>query len=287
MLPDVRREDELDPEEPDALHRELGVLGRLLRDPDVDVDLGGRDRHARDGVRRAALAAARRRGGRRRRLALSSLEPGVDRAGLPVDGDLELPSAIILVAFRVPTTHGTPSSRDTMAAWQVIPPSSVTIAAARVIAGTMSGVVIVVTRTSPARSSSISAALSRSRATPPAIPGLAPNPRTSGASWEAESFPGGASSVTGIGGRAARTERPGLRRDRRHGAGLDDVERTVVGAPFDVHRSSIVRFDDPREARETLDPVVRELLPGAVGGRDLLPAVPAVVGPDDPEWTAR
>ena len=34
--------------------------------------------------------------------------------------------------MRVPTTHGTPSSRATIAAWHVIPPRSVTNAAASV-----------------------------------------------------------------------------------------------------------------------------------------------------------
>jgi hypothetical protein len=67
-----------------------------------------------------------------------------------------------------------------MAAWHVMPPSSVTMPAAWAIAGTMSGVVIVVTRISPGLSRSISCEVRRSRAVPPAMPGLAPKPRTSG-----------------------------------------------------------------------------------------------------------
>jgi len=54
----------------------------------------------------------------------------------------------------VPTTHGTPSSRDTIAAWQVMPPPSVIRAAARRIAGTQSGLVIAATSTSPSCSRS-------------------------------------------------------------------------------------------------------------------------------------
>ena len=42
-----------------------------------------------------------------------------------------------------------PSSRETIAAWQVIPPESVTIAAERRISGTQSGAVMWVTRISP------------------------------------------------------------------------------------------------------------------------------------------
>jgi hypothetical protein len=52
----------------------------------------------------------------------------------------------------VPTTQGIASSRETMAAWHVMPPESVTIAAARRISGTQSGAVMCVTSTSPAAS---------------------------------------------------------------------------------------------------------------------------------------
>ena len=41
-----------------------------------------------------------------------------------------------------------------MAAWQVMPPSSVTMAAALLMAGTMSGMVIWVTRMSPSLTAS-------------------------------------------------------------------------------------------------------------------------------------
>ena len=69
-----------------------------------------------------------------------------------------------------------------MAAWAVRPPRSVTMAAARFIAGTKSGVVISATRTSPWRTMSISEALTTTLAGPAATPGLAAAPlRSTGA----------------------------------------------------------------------------------------------------------
>ena len=53
----------------------------------------------------------------------------------------------------MPTTAGTPSSRATMAAWQVRPPRLVTIPAAFFITGSQSGVVVSATSTSPERNS--------------------------------------------------------------------------------------------------------------------------------------
>ena len=52
-------------------------------------------------------------------------------------------------AVSVPTTAGTPSSRLTMAAWQVRPPRLVTMAAAFFMVGSQSGSVLSVTSTSP------------------------------------------------------------------------------------------------------------------------------------------
>ena len=49
----------------------------------------------------------------------------------------------------VPTTAGRPSSRLTMAAWQVRPPRLVTMAAAFFMVGSQSGSVLSVTSTSP------------------------------------------------------------------------------------------------------------------------------------------
>jgi len=69
---------------------------------------------------------------------------------------------------------GTPSSRETMAAWEVIPPSSVRIPADRFIAGTMSGAVISVTITSPSSIRSASSMSSMIFTGPVATPGLEP-----------------------------------------------------------------------------------------------------------------
>ena len=53
------------------------------------------------------------------------------------------------VALSAPTMAGMPSSRATMAAWQVRPPRSVTMAAAFFITGSQSGLVVSATSTSP------------------------------------------------------------------------------------------------------------------------------------------
>ena len=51
------------------------------------------------------------------------------------------PVCSVSVAVSLPTTAGTPSSRATIAAWQVRPPRSVTIAPAVFITGSQSGLV--------------------------------------------------------------------------------------------------------------------------------------------------
>ena len=76
------------------------------------------------------------------------------------------PSRSTLVAVRVPTTQGTPSSRATMAVWQVMPPPSVTRAEARRMAGTQSGLVIGATSTSPSSRRDQSSGVSNTRTTP-------------------------------------------------------------------------------------------------------------------------
>src|SRR5678816_4276688 len=50
------------------------------------------------------------------------------------------PSCSRRVAFPVPTMQGRPNSRDTIAAWAVLPPLSVTIAATRRITGSQVGI---------------------------------------------------------------------------------------------------------------------------------------------------
>ncbi len=85
-----------------------------------------------------------------------------------------IPSPSAVVAFPVPTTHGTPSSRETIAACDVIPPASVTMAAARRISVTQSGDVKCATSTAPW--SSPSSGRASTRTGPDAVPGLAPMP---------------------------------------------------------------------------------------------------------------
>ena len=96
-----------------------------------------------------------------------------------------LPSIVTLifssktfVASPVPTTQGIPSSREIIDAWHVTPPSSVTIPLDLFIAGTISGVVIVVTIMSPSSILSNSAISKIILTLPEAIPGLAPRPLT-------------------------------------------------------------------------------------------------------------
>jgi len=84
---------------------------------------------------------------------------------------------------------GTPSSRETMAAWLVMPPSSVMMPEARFIAGTMSGIVISVTMMSPSLTLSRSSSLMTIRAGPLTVPGLEPSPSTSTSPVPLESVP--------------------------------------------------------------------------------------------------
>ena len=79
-------------------------------------------------------------------------EPVVDEADFALgagDRDLVGRRAARRSPFSVPTTQGTPSSRLTMAAWQVRPPRLVTIAAAIFMVGSQSGSVMSATSTSP------------------------------------------------------------------------------------------------------------------------------------------
>ena len=112
---------------------------RLLRIADVHHDLRPRAREARSGP------AARRR---------KSSTPVVDEARFALgarDGDVLAVVQHARSPRSVPTTAGRPSSRLTMAAWQVRPPRLVTIAAAIFIVGSQSGSVLSVTSTSPSR----------------------------------------------------------------------------------------------------------------------------------------
>src|SRR5256885_16947921 len=62
------------------------------------------------------------------------------------------PSGIFLVASVTDTTHGMPSSRDTITAWVIWAPTSTTTAAAGTNKGVHAGSVTGATRTSPGSS---------------------------------------------------------------------------------------------------------------------------------------
>ena len=81
------------------------------------------------------------------------------------------PLRSVFVASCVPTTHGMPSSRETIAAWHVMPPESVTIAEARRINGTQSGAVMRVTSTAPSLNLPASASAASRLTGPLAMPG--------------------------------------------------------------------------------------------------------------------
>src|SRR3989338_1339005 len=97
---------------------------------------------------------------------------------VPVDASTSTfaPSGIRRVPAFVPMMQGMPSSRETIAAWQVIPPSSVTIAAERFMAMMNEGVVLSVTRMSPCLTLSTSPTWCTTRAIPCTFPGYAETP---------------------------------------------------------------------------------------------------------------
>ena len=85
-----------------------------------------------------------------------------------------------LVALLEPTIQGMPNSRETMAAWEVRPPLSVTMALAIFIIGSQSGSVISVTNTSPFLKEFMLFALCKTRTFPAPIldPTAIPETRT-------------------------------------------------------------------------------------------------------------
>src|SRR4051794_28307361 len=80
------------------------------------------------------------------------------------------PSGITRVATSAPTTAGSPYSRATTAAWQRMPPVSVTRPASDGKSGVQAGVVVVHTRTSPLETRPKSSGPRTTRASPVATP---------------------------------------------------------------------------------------------------------------------
>ena len=129
-------DDELDAGQPHAVVREGGQAEGLIGIADVEHDpVRGRGNPA-------SVELARREGERAPYTA--PVSPSAQ------DTVTVSPSARLASRRSVPTTHGTPSSRLTIAAWHVRPPRSVTMAAARFITGSQSGSVMAATSTSPA-----------------------------------------------------------------------------------------------------------------------------------------
>ena len=134
MHPDPAGEDELHAGEADTVVGDLCELEYPVRDVHHDrlgiqvsrIDLRDRGREHLVDVPNLPLTAR-------------------DRDGSPV--------WMTSVAFCAPTTAGIPSSRATIAACEVRPPRSVTMAEATFMIGSQSGSVISVTSTSPLRSS--------------------------------------------------------------------------------------------------------------------------------------
>ena len=138
---------QLGPQQADAVDVEVRHPLELGRLGEVDEELVPSPAAPRRRVGRRGRVAGRRQRSRRPRWT-------TPRAASTVTSS---PSRSVAVAVPVPTRQGMPSSRETIAAWQVMPPESVTIAAARRISGTQSGAVMWVTSTSPSRSSPASA----------------------------------------------------------------------------------------------------------------------------------
>ncbi len=129
-----------------------------------------------------------------------------------------------------------------------------------------------VTRTSPGWIRSISSAPRRIRAMPPAIPGDAPKPANEWGRFRPL--------AARLDGRPSGARRRG-RRDRGHGTSLDDVEGILVGAPLDVHRAAILRFDDPGQRDQSREAVVGELLHALGVRRNIFTSVPSTFGSND------
>ena len=89
--------------------------------------------------------------GKFRALGISSSKRWAELPDVPTIAETVAPGYDVVGWLGVATTHGTPSSRLTMAAWQVRPPRLVTIADAIFIVGSQSGSVMSVTSTSPLR----------------------------------------------------------------------------------------------------------------------------------------
>src|ERR1035437_8878957 len=90
-----------------------------------------------------------------------------------------IPDLMIFVACPVPTTAGSPYSRQTIAAWLMTPPTSVTQALILAKAGAQEGEVVGATRISPSCNCPTSDTVLQTRARPSTMPGLPAKPLSS------------------------------------------------------------------------------------------------------------
>src|ERR1039457_322434 len=90
-----------------------------------------------------------------------------------------IPVLMIFVACPVPTTAGRPYSRQTIAAWLITPPTSVTQAPILAKAGAQDGEVVGATRISPSSNWPTSLTVLHTRALPSTMPGLPAEPLNS------------------------------------------------------------------------------------------------------------
>ena len=160
-LESVRHHQPRGAEQPDAIDGQGGHLLRMLGEGQVGVDPRRQRPRAAQPAHLRSGRHGRSNGGGRCAFGHGALGP-VDSDQLPVAEHRR----------RVAGAHDrrNPSSRRCMAGWHVMPPPSVTMAAARRMVGTQSGLVIGATRTSPAWSRSPWSGDCNTRTTPEARP---------------------------------------------------------------------------------------------------------------------
>ena len=197
-------------------------------------------RNARSGLPRLTMIVGLRQRQRARigtRVTSNGSVAVIDRADLAAgagDGDALRRSSSAVVAFSAPTTAGTPSSRATMAAWQVRPPWSVTMAPAVFITGSQSGLVELATSTSPGRKAR------RSR-------GAVDDPHGAGADLLADRLAGHQHLAARRSARRFRTSPAGAPRRHRLRPRLHDVELAVARRP------SPIRCPSARDGRRAAE----------------------------------
>ncbi len=205
---------ELGAQQPDAIDVACRDLRGPLRLGEIDVE-----------SRRGDEGAAQRMPRMRATPATACLNVGAPlvrstTVPAPPSTVTTFPSTSARVASCAPTMHGSPSSRATIAACDVMPPASVTIAAARRMIGTQSGDVMRVTSISPACIADSSLGDSRTRTAPIARSGARAQSVDEGfaLAWR------------------RRTARRGCRLQRRDRPALRQIDRVALDRELEVLR---------------------------------------------------